>query len=83
MDDNDRTMGLSDDQIRVNLKRLFGMARPVDEGLFTLGWSAKCQEQKSQFLLLSIAQWLTASLRPQANDYKTFNKMTNDEEEIP
>jgi len=47
--------GLSDEQIRVNLKRHFGMAKPVGEGVFPLGWGTKCQGQKSQFFLLSVA----------------------------
>jgi len=51
--DFDWAIGLSDEQIRVNLKRHFGLARPVGEGV-PLGWGAKYQGQKSQFFLPSI-----------------------------
>jgi len=40
--DFDWAMGLSYDQIRVKLKRHFGMAKQVGEGFFPLGWGAKC-----------------------------------------
>jgi len=51
-------------------------------GIFPLDWGNKCQGQKSQFFLFNITHWLNVSLRPQANSYKNFNKLTNNEEEI-
>jgi len=54
----------------------------MGEGFFPLGWGTKFQGPKFQFFFLSIAHWLNALLRPQANGYKNFNKFTNDKEEI-
>jgi len=41
-------MGLNDEQIKVFLKRYFGMAKTVGEGFFPLGWGRQVSRTEIQ-----------------------------------